>query len=113
MNILNSCLARIYSLPLFQENVTLIKEINDLRSELKTSRTQVHELEASINTMRKHGDFSLKDPTSHIEEKAEVEAYKLIDLQKQEMRRLRAQIVDFEAKIAERPPSGRLPPLIA
>jgi len=40
------------------------------------------------------------------------ELNKLIDLQKQEMRRLRAQIVDVEAKLQERPPSGsRLPPL--
>lgn len=41
-----------------------------------------------------------------------MELRKLIDLQKQEMRRLRAQIVDLEAKISERPPSGNcLPPL--
>ena len=40
------------------------------------------------------------------------ELNKLIDLQKQEMRRLRGQIVDLETKISERPLSGnRLPPL--
>ena len=35
--------------------MTLIKEINDLRGELKNSRTEVHDLEASINILRKQG----------------------------------------------------------
>lgn len=35
-----------------QENVTLIKEINDLRRELKSTRTQVHDLEATLGTNR-------------------------------------------------------------
>lgn len=94
-----------------QENVTLIKEINDLRSELKVSRTHVHDLEASINVMRKHGAVTAKEESLVVGQTGEFEAQKLLDLQKQEMRRLRAQIVDLEAKIAERPPSGRLPPL--
>lgn len=97
-----------------QENVTLIKEINDLRRELKIARTQVHDLEATMYLMRKHqhggGQFGNED-TQRINESA-IEARKLVDLQKQEMRRLRAQIVDLEAKVAERPSSGgRLPPL--
>lgn len=37
---------------LCQENVTLIKEINDLRRELKVTRTQVHDLEATLGTNR-------------------------------------------------------------
>jgi len=35
-----------------QENVTLIKEINDLRRELKLTRSQVHDLESTMGTNR-------------------------------------------------------------
>lgn len=35
-----------------QENVTLINEINDLRRELKLTRTQVNDLEATLGTTR-------------------------------------------------------------
>jgi len=37
----------------FQENVTLINEINDLRRELKLTRTQVNDLEAMLGTTKK------------------------------------------------------------
>lgn len=83
-----------------------------MRRELKISRTQVHDLEASINIMKKQNTGSYIQPEPDKSEITSVEAEKLIDLQKQEMRRLRAQIVDLEAKLQERPPSGsRLPPL--
>ncbi|XP_066926478.1 cilia- and flagella-associated protein 57-like [Clytia hemisphaerica] len=105
---------------IMQENVYLIKEINDLRRELKNARTQVHDLEASINVMRKHQNAGGMSTTSLLERRDSsdegnktTELNKMIDLQKTEMRRLRAQIVDMESKIAERPSSGggRLPPL--
>ena len=108
---------------MFQENVYLIKEINDLRRELKISRTQVHDLETSMNVIRKQQQHqqqnvvgrvspSTIDLTDKNNQKDIAELNKLIDLQKQEMRRLRAQIVDVEAKFQERPHSGnRLPPL--
>ena len=95
--------------------MTLIKEINDLRRELKIARTQVHDLEASINVLKKQHLRSNVTVTPNDSQESYLdatEARKMIDLQKQEMRRLRAQIVDLEAKVAERPPSGsRLPPL--
>jgi len=104
-----------------QENVTLIKEINDLRRELKVARTQVHDLEASLSVIKKQQSVPGM-PDTHAQNGTDdsehgfnaLEAQKLIDLQKQEMRRLRAQIVDLETKVAERPTSGnRLPPLHA
>lgn len=104
-----------------QENVTLIKEINDLRRELKVARTQVHDLEASLSVIKKQQSVPGM-PDTHAQNGSDdsehgfnaLEAQKLIDLQKQEMRRLRAQIVDLETKVAERPTSGnRLPPLHA
>lgn len=36
-----------------QENVSLIKEINDLRKELKIARSHVHDLEAALGLHRK------------------------------------------------------------
>merc|ERR1712179_626082 len=33
---------------IMQENVSLIKEINDLRKELKIARTMIHDLEATV-----------------------------------------------------------------
>ena len=38
-----------------QENVSLLKEINDLRCELKKSCTNAHDLEATLNIARKQG----------------------------------------------------------
>jgi len=106
---------RADNIRIMQENVTLIKEINDLRKELKVSRTQVHDQEAAIKVFRKHqqdGGSHIMNNLSRDDDVSSKEAKKLIELQKQEMRRLRAQIVDCEAKIAERPHSGnRLPPL--
>ena len=56
---LNRPLPRVFH-AWFQENVSLIKEINDLRRELKLARTQIHDLEAAIkqNLKReKGGDY--------------------------------------------------------
>lgn len=44
-----------------QENVTLIKEINELRRELKVSRTKVHDLEVALGLDRKNRKSSLTD----------------------------------------------------
>lgn len=91
--------------------MTLIKEINDLRRELKLARTHVHDLEGALKFMRKQqGYFVNKDSTEPSDHAAE--ARKLIDLQKQEIGRLRVQIDDLESQIAHRPIScGRLPSL--
>lgn len=102
---------------IMQENVSLIKEINDLRRELKIARSQVHDMEANLKVIRRqqeqqHGNTSSSIDMFEKNNNEGVELQKLIGLQKQEMRRLRAQIVDLEAKLSERPPSGNcLPPL--
>ena len=97
----------------------LINEINDLRRELKMSRTQVHDLETSLNVLRKqhHVGNITNQQMNGLKEKAketifdEGEARQIIDLQKHEIRKLRLQIRDLEANIAARPPSGKLPPM--
>lgn len=40
--------------PFLQENVSLIKEINDLRKELKIVRVKNHDLEAALGLHRKN-----------------------------------------------------------
>lgn len=51
------CVCICASTPWSQENVTLLKEINDLRYELKVARTQVHEMEE--NDSHRHGRSSM------------------------------------------------------
>ena len=97
----------------------LINEINDLRRELKMSRTQVHDLETSLNVLRKqqHVTGIGLQQTNGVKEKLkdsifdEEEARHIIDLQKHEIRKLRLQIRDLETNLAARPPSGKLPPM--
>lgn len=101
----------------YQENVTLIKEINDLRRELKIARTQVHDLETALGVMRKQQQFPEDEEIGNMENKRKlseenVEMEKMIDMQKTEIRKLRVQIKDMETVINSRPPSGsRLPPV--
>lgn len=100
-----------------QENVTLIKEINDLRRELKIARTQVHDLETALGVMRKQQQFPEDEDPGNSESKRNMsdenlEMEKMIDMQKVEIRKLRVQIKDMETVINSRPPSGsRLPPM--
>ena len=97
----------------------LINEINDLRRELKMSRTQVNVLETSMNVLRKkhHVTNANMQQTNGAREKTkdsifdEQEARHIIDLQKHEIRKLRLLIKDLEANLAARPPSGKLPPM--
>ena len=97
--------------------MTLIKEINDLRRELKIARTQVHDLETALGVMRKQQQFSdgedSKNGDNQVKVSAEnMEMEKMIDMQKGEIRKLRIQIKDMETVINSRPPSGqRLPPV--
>ena len=103
---------------LLQENVTLIKEINDLRRELKIARTQVHDLEAALGVMRRThgsgGQGAKSAPTRKniSRESAADDLEKIISIQKSEIRKLREQIHDLEHQTINRPPSGgRLPPV--
>ncbi|OCT84882.1 cilia- and flagella-associated protein 57 [Xenopus laevis] len=105
-----------------QENVTLIKEINDLRRELKISRTKVHDLEAILGLnkkTRKNHSADLRvssDEVSHLTGvlrlNTEEETDRIIDMQRLEIKRLRDLIQSQELAQGVRPPSvGRLPAL--
>jgi len=107
-----------------QENVTLIKEINDLRRELNQSRTRVHDLEAALGIHRKNkvhvraATDALASATTtnknalmqlELEEKS-----KIVELQKTEIMRLRSEMMDMErtGSVVSRPSSAtRLPPM--
>lgn len=102
---------------IMQENVSLIKEINDLRRELKIARTQIHDLEAALGMHSKKNKndtaavaaFSSKGPSALMQSEME-EKNKIIDMQKLEIKRLRMEITDIE--MGSRPPSSqRLPPV--
>nr|CAB3267722.1 WD repeat-containing protein 65 [Phallusia mammillata] len=113
---------------IMQENVTLIKEINDLRRELKSTRTQVHDLEATLGTNRsknmtgskatKRSDTAATGSEgsggqSVLRQNPEEELPRIVDIQKSEIRKLRNQIMDLEDQLMRRPPSGgRLPPMV-
>jgi WD40 repeat protein len=112
---------------IMQENVSLIKEINDLRRELKQSRTQVHDLEAALGLHRKNNQQSraaadaLTQATSTnknaLMELELTEKKKIVDLQQNEIIRLRNELADLEKALmpsASRPSSsgGRLPPVV-
>ena len=103
---------------MLQENVTLIKEINDLRRELKIARTQVHDLEAALGVMRRtqvSGGQSVKSapPRKNTSrETASDDLERIISIQKNEIKKLREQIHEIEHMTLNRPPSGgRLPPV--
>ncbi|XP_043941309.1 cilia- and flagella-associated protein 57 [Protopterus annectens] len=106
---------------IMQENVTLIKEINDLRRELKVSRTKVHDLEATLRLNRKNKPGSPDLGGSNSEQAStfgvtrlnfEDEAERIIEMQRQEIKRLRDQLQNQEQSYSIRPPSGgKLPAL--
>ena len=101
--------------------MSLIKEINDLRQELKTARTHVHELESALGLHRKsnqgHATETLVKITStnknaQLERELE-EKLKVIDLQKHEIMRIRSR-TELELGQILRPLSGaKLPPVEA
>lgn len=98
--------------------MTLIKEINDLRRELKIARTQVHDLEAALGVMRRtqgssgQGVKSAPTRKNASRESTSDDLEKIISIQKNEIRKLREQIHELENQTINRPPSGgRLPPV--
>lgn len=103
-----------------QENVTLLKEINDLRKELKGSRTQIHDLEALLNVARKNGFDETRHTAGTVKNiikptglgKTEPnDNSRLLDMQKIEISKLRNRIRELEIT-ARRPQSGdKLPPV--
>ena len=102
--------------------MSLIKEINDLRKELKIARTQVHDLEAALGLHRKSNQATATETLAKITsqnknaqlERNLEEQNKVIDLQSNEIKRLRGQIHELESQgVILRPSSGQKLPSIA
>ncbi|KAG8437071.1 hypothetical protein GDO86_007954 [Hymenochirus boettgeri] len=105
-----------------QENVTLIKEINELRRELKVSRTKVHDLETALGLNNKTRKTNLADlrvssaeahhPTGFLRLNIEEENARIIDMQRMEIKHLRDLLQSHELTQGVRPSSvSRLPAL--
>ena len=84
--------------------MSLIKEINDLRRELKVSRTHVHDLEAALGLHRKNNNTSSAATLAQISaqtknaimERELSEKRKVVELQQAEIYRLRGRWVRGE-----------------
>ncbi|XP_064311392.1 cilia- and flagella-associated protein 57 [Phalacrocorax carbo] len=102
-----------------QENVTLIKEINDLRQELKVAHTQVHDLQSTLRLTKKKKAIQDKAPSSELLSSpailrlnAEKESEKIIEMQQLEIQHLRDQIQEKQQFLAVQPLlDGNLPKL--
>ncbi|XP_006886680.1 PREDICTED: WD repeat-containing protein 65 [Elephantulus edwardii] len=106
---------------IMQENVSLIKEINELRRELKITRSQVYDLEAALKLAKKFQpqevpetapskDASSAAPTMRLNEQEET--WRIIEMQRLEIQRLRDQIQEQEQVPGLHPLAGiRLPSL--
>ena len=100
-----------------QENVSLLKEINDLRTELKKSRTTAHDLEAVLKIARKQGfdetaalasTVPQLPPTGLAKVEPPGDSQRVIEIQRAEISRLRGLLREAE----NRPSSvTRLPPM--
>ncbi|KAM8930502.1 cilia- and flagella-associated protein 57 [Pelodytes ibericus] len=113
---------RTENVRVMQENAMLIKEINELRRELKVSRTKFHDLKAALGLNRKGRISSLTDSkASSMDDRhsplvmrlnIEEETARIVEMQKLEIKRLRDLIQAREQMPFVRPPSvGRLPAL--
>ncbi|XP_028666683.1 cilia- and flagella-associated protein 57 [Erpetoichthys calabaricus] len=109
---------RAENIRIMQENVSLIKEINDLRRELKMVRSSAHDQErAKISRKQFSSDLKGSSLDNHISPVVarinfEEEAERIMDLQKLEIQRLRDQIQAQEQSYPLRPPSGGKLPAI-
>ncbi|XP_007436852.1 cilia- and flagella-associated protein 57-like, partial [Python bivittatus] len=106
---------------IMQENVSLIKEINELRRELKVTRTQVHDLQSTLSLLRKHKKPGAQ-PTGPSPDRQqspgilrlnlEEETERIIEMQRLEIKHLRDQMQGQEKALTLRPlSSGKLPML--
>ncbi|KAG5833516.1 hypothetical protein ANANG_G00276740 [Anguilla anguilla] len=100
-----------------QDDSTLIKELNDLRRELKVSQETVHDYENQLSVYRRtksYNSFGTEAPESSSSACApsvpattlapEEEAQRIIRLQRAEIKWLRQQILDQTGKCPLRPP---------
>ncbi|XP_074859320.1 cilia- and flagella-associated protein 57 [Carettochelys insculpta] len=106
---------------IMQENVSLIKEINELRKELKVTRTQVHDLQSALGLNRKNKkqgipgtvlSSELLPNTGVLRLNVGEETEKIIEMQRLEIKRLRDQIQGQEQVLALRPLSGGKLPML-
>ncbi|NXT45627.1 CFA57 protein, partial [Pluvianellus socialis] len=104
---------------IMQENVSLIKEINELRQELKVARTQVHDLRSTLRLTKKKQAIQDTAPSSELLSSpavlrlnAEKESEKIIEMQQIEIQYLRDQIQEKRQGLAVQPLlDGSLPQL--
>ncbi|CAF0728049.1 unnamed protein product [Brachionus calyciflorus] len=105
---------------IMQENVTLIKEVNDLRRELKISRSRNQDLETALGISRKNAASTTEaivqalhvHQGNHLIEEKQNELERIIEHQKQEIKRLRGTVEDLERRGSSRPTStSQLPPM--
>ncbi|XP_054689063.1 cilia- and flagella-associated protein 57 isoform X1 [Grus americana] len=104
---------------IMQENVSLIKEINDLRQELKVAHTQVHDLRSTLRLTKKKQAIQDTAPCSEVQSSpavlrlnAEKESEKIIEMQQLEIQYLRDQIQEKGQVLAVQPLlGGNLPKL--
>uniref|UniRef100_A0A8C6VLZ3 Cilia and flagella associated protein 57 n=1 Tax=Naja naja TaxID=35670 RepID=A0A8C6VLZ3_NAJNA len=104
---------------IMQENVGLIKEINDLRRELKITRIQVHDLQSTLSLLKKHKKSGPQPPGSSPDRQLspgilrlnlEEETERIIQMQRLEIKCLREQMQGQEKALAIQPLlSGKLP----
>lgn len=107
---------------IMQENVSLIKEINELRRELKLTRSQIYDLESALKLSKKARPQEVPEtavskdtaditPTMRLNEQEETG--RIIEMQRLEIRRLRDQIQEQEQVPGFHTIAGvRLPSLI-
>ena len=109
--------------------MTLIKEINDLRRELKTSRVKLQDLQTAMGISRKKAARTTEEivealnthQNNHLVKEKQSELENLIQRQRSEIQRLNDQIANVEIGNARsasasavnrsRPTSGQLPPI--
>ncbi|NXQ57490.1 CFA57 protein, partial [Anthoscopus minutus] len=84
---------------IMQENVSLIKEINDLRQELRVANAQVHDLQSALRLNKNRKAIRDTAPSSELLSSPavlrlnpEVESEKIIEMQQLEIQYLRDQI---------------------
>ncbi|XP_063263369.1 LOW QUALITY PROTEIN: cilia- and flagella-associated protein 57 [Prinia subflava] len=84
---------------IMKENVSLIKEINDLRQELRVANMHVHDLQSALRLYKKRKAVQDTAPSSELLSSptvlrlnAEMEAEKIIEMQQLEIQYLRGQI---------------------
>ena len=113
--------------------MSLIKEINDLRSELKRSRTHCHDLEAVLKIAHKQG-FDKQAalaatvprlPPTGLAQVEPPDCQRVVEIQRAEIGRLRSKLREVEGggrqgegegrgvRGPHTPPGGRLPPVQA